>query len=257
MPPRRVDGFDDAGGRNAAARDEGRTVAAEQPGEGIVAVRAMPGRDERIGDRRPPDAAAAARGVRDQRLHVQPIAEHSEPRADVPDAPHPVGTLRAQEVSQRRALGIQKIAEHVKVLPAFHRRDFDPGHDADAEILPGLTGLGEPADGVVIGHGDRGQTGGGRPLDELARRQQSVRRGGMEVEIDHAAGRPASGESAAAVRPTVDGGGFFRGSPDRGAGDRAGRDTRESAARGARAPRWRTRGRSASLPSPRSGRRNA
>ena len=58
---------------------------------------AMAGRDERIGDRRPADAAAAARGVRDQRLHVQPIAEHAEPRADLPDAPHPVGALRAQE----------------------------------------------------------------------------------------------------------------------------------------------------------------
>ena len=46
----------------------------------------------------------------------------------------------------------------------------------------------------MIGHRHHGETGGGRLLDDLARREPPVGRGGMEVEIDPL-------DHARAVRP--------------------------------------------------------
>ena len=79
-----------------------RAAAAEQARERVVAIGTVPGGDERVGNRRTADAAAALGRGGEQRLDIERVAELAEPRADLADAADPVGSLRGQERGRAR-----------------------------------------------------------------------------------------------------------------------------------------------------------
>ena len=232
--------------RRTAAGYECRAALRDEAVERVAAIRRVSGRDERIGDVRPSDGAAAAgRHAAQQPFTVERHAELRQPRDHRLDAAAPVFALSIEEDDEGRVIGIDEVAEDVDVTPAFDRGDLDPGDESHTVLRGGSGRLGQAGGGVVVGEADDREPEAGGPRHQRLRRQSAVGRGRMEVEIDHEVrswrGRGAS--PCASGRPCADA--------------RRAIGTRESAGRDAAVPRRRTRGRSSCPPSPRSARRSA
>ena len=157
-----------------ASWHERRTAAAEETRKRVVAIQAMARRHESIGDGRPADASAAARGRLDERLDVDPIAEIRETRRDLANAPDTIGPLRPQELREHGTVRIQEVSEHMHVARVFDGGDLDPRNDTHAKLCTGLGRLPQSSDVIVIGDRDRGQAGFGSAMHQAVRRQKTV-----------------------------------------------------------------------------------
>jgi len=79
---------------------------------------------------------------------------------------------------------VEQVGQHVDADPTQLAGDLGTGYQGQAES-PGGLGGGRPARGaVVVGQRDDVQPGCRGGLDHLSRRIGSVRRGGMQVEVD-------------------------------------------------------------------------
>ena len=154
-----------------------------------AATTTCPASHQRARDHRPPDRCARPRRGRRQQMRRRRCATPSarQPRADLAHALDAAGALRPEKLRQRGVRGIDEVAEDVDVAALVDGGDLDAVDELDVDrASAGAAHLRQAGDRVVIGdahHRDPGRDGA---LDEPARRAQpAVRRGGVEVEIDH------------------------------------------------------------------------
>ncbi len=172
-------------GAGAASRHVRRTLVAQQPQERILATAGKAGGDERLGDLRAPDAAAAvARGLREKVRTVDGGAEVAQANRHLLDAADAIGALRGEEPEQLRRLGVEEVGEQVHVAGVLDRGDFNPVDEAHAEGIGGRARLRQSRHRIVIRDAQHGNAGRRRALNERGRRQRAIRRGRMQVQID-------------------------------------------------------------------------
>jgi len=94
------------------------------------------------------------------------------------------GLLHKQEFSQTRALRVDVEANDVHAKIAVAGRNLDAGDRADAVLFRGISGFGEPGNGVVIGQRKALYARFFEQGDQRVRAQGAVGMMGMGVEID-------------------------------------------------------------------------
>src|SRR6185437_9743801 len=87
-----------------------------------------------------------------------------------------------------------EVGEQVQLTLAILRGDFSAGHDFQRGANSGTSGNRDAAEGVVIGDGERGQTGAASEIDNLSRCVGAVTVRGEEMQIDAAGVGAARGE---------------------------------------------------------------
>lgn len=143
---------------------------------------------------RPPQSGRSRLGpdlvLRDGHSEVTEGPDHR------PDPPGPIVPAPGQEILDRRHRGVEKITQEVQLPPGSRHGKLAPPDGADAQALAGDTGLGHPIQGVVVGEGDRLETRGRGAGNDLGRREEPVRRDGMQVQINEVSQRwyPSSGD---------------------------------------------------------------
>ena len=148
----------------------------------------MPGLDERARNHRPSDRRARPlRRSREQDVDVDTGTPSVASRAAISRTRSTrLRALLREKLRQRAIRGIEEVAEDVDVAAFVHGRDLDAVDELDADDSAAMRrASARPGDRVVVGHAHRRDAGRGDALDELGRRQAAVRRGGVEVEIDH------------------------------------------------------------------------
>ena len=118
------------------ADDESRAAGGEPAIERVLAIGGMTGADERIGNRRPAEAAARQSRRAHQRVHVDGAAEIGKAAADLPDAIEPRRPLPLEESGQPAVVWIEEVAEDVDVAAAFDRGDLDPVDEPQTGARP-------------------------------------------------------------------------------------------------------------------------
>ena len=96
--------------------------------------------------------------------------------------------LSDQELAKSSIGAVDEVAEDVNVAAVFDGGDLDPGDQAQAKPLARESPVGNARRRVVIRDGDRPQTGACRLGSERLRRQTTVRRRRVEMQIDHGSG---------------------------------------------------------------------
>lgn len=182
---RRREDLDYPRDRRSPPGNERGAPGAQQPIECVPAIGGVPGLDQRIGHLRPPDAPVRM----PPRPRDEQVQRHGQPQrpqslADLDDTPEAIGPLRLEKRSQPVAAGVEEVAEHVNVPALLDGGDLDAAHKRDAGGFRGAASLGQAGRRVVIGDADRAESGGGGEGDEPGGRETSVRRRGVEVEID-------------------------------------------------------------------------
>ena len=224
--------------------------------------RAWPLRDERRAIDGPADRLAGhlRRACFSDRSRVQARCPCAASRSSI----SPTRRARSARCAVRNAAssacaGIEEIPEHVHVDAVVHGRDLDAGDHAHAERRRRGRRAREARGRVVIGDGARADAGGRRRDGRVVRASTGRRRpscAGADRSRPSTTLRPRLARALTWRRD-----GRSEGRPAAPSGRRAGarpaRGTRESAGRGARAPRRRTRGRCACLRIPRTARRSA
>jgi hypothetical protein len=159
--------------------------AARQPSlEGFGGVGDMPTLDECARDPRPPDRRGRV-GRRENRLSVEDDSMRRQPLEDLPHAIEPALPLQSEERQERGRRVVDEVAEDVDVGLVNRRRDFNAGHELEAETGAGGARPVDTRDRVVVGDPEDGYAGGGGSGDELLRRASPVGCRGVRVQIDH------------------------------------------------------------------------
>ena len=79
----------------------------------------------------------------------------------------PAGPERRHPLIQERVLPIQAVPQDMKFASAVERADFDSRDDLDAQLLAGRDRLGNTAGNVMVGDGQRRDTGFTRQLQHF------------------------------------------------------------------------------------------
>ena len=119
-----------------------------------------------------------------QRGEVHRNAVGAQGGGDDAVAPLPLGNDPVQQRRHRRGCGVDEIAEDMHAVAAPVYADLNAGHDLHAACLPGGERLRNAGGGVVVRHGDGGETELLRHENHLRRRAGSVGGGGVDMQID-------------------------------------------------------------------------
>jgi hypothetical protein len=137
-------------------------------------------------DRRTPDRPVAVIRKRpEHRFGSDRLSKISEPLRHRARPRHPVRALGRNERGELGMFRVDEIPEDMHVAIVEHGGDFNAGNHAYAELASGPCGRRDRSNGVVIADGDRAETRLPREADHRGRVAAAVRRGRMDVEVDH------------------------------------------------------------------------
>ncbi len=159
------------------------------PFEREIAIERLADRlDVAASDHRLRHVRAAGRALLHEGEDLVGLDRHAELREPLGDPVHalpPLFALRAQELLKPRRVPVDAVAEHVDLGARDVAVDLEAGDDLERRQAARLVhGLADAAGGIVVGDGeDADAMAGGQP-HELARRQGSVGRGRVRVQVD-------------------------------------------------------------------------
>ena len=195
--PQRLDRLAEVHG---AARYVERASGAEQPAKRVGGAGGDAPLDQQRGHVRPADAGASR-----LRLHVRVVDREPVPAHPLDHRQVALHAALEDSVQQFReagaaGVGIETEAEQVYLACAVPKRQLDSCDEADAAPGGGARGIGDAADGVVVGQrqgGDAGAVGG---LDQFLGPVAAVGAARVRVQVDrrrhrHALSSPAPGRS--------------------------------------------------------------